>query len=90
MARNTVIPITQVRVIDTLNIGPGGQDWRGAALGCIADHIRHEPDQIVDHYEVKFDGMILTVDLDEDHDDAQPVKARADQWDDPLDLDIPN
>lgn len=81
MARNTVIPITQVRVIDTLNLSPHGkQDWRAGALECIASHITREPDQIVDHYEVKYDGMVLTVDVDEDSIATPESREREDDY----------
>lgn len=87
--QNVSIPIMQVRTIDVLNISANGGDWRAVSLARIAEHIGQEPNQVNDHYEVKFDGRLLAVDLSED--DSVPMHVGDVAWDDPdLDLDIPN
>lgn len=90
MSRNTSIPIVQVRTIGSLTVSKhGGSDWRSEALSQIADHIRTQPCEAPDHYEVKMDGLVLEVGLSEDVARAPSTGDVA--WDDPdIDLNFPD
>lgn len=89
MARNITIPIVQHRTIGALTISKHGKnDWRGEVLVQIAEHIRTQPVEAPDHYEVNFDGLVLEVNLLEDIQRDQPAQPAGDvAWDDPAGMD---
>lgn len=93
MARRTPsIPIVQTRVIGSLHPSRTGNDWRSEALDQIAVAIRTQPCEAPDHYEVQYDGLVLSVDLSEEITQSVPATTPGDvAWDDPeLDLNIPD
>lgn len=80
--RGVTIPIVQTRTIGALTMSNSGNDWRAEALSQIGEHIRHQPEDAPDHYEVHFDGLVLEVGLSEEilH---PPMPDEGVAWDDP-------